>query len=280
MISRLNAVGGAVASGNAQPMMFVLEVRKIRSLMRAGILVICAVTFCGVARADTAKARELYQKATRAYNLQQFEQALQLFQDAYEQKDAPAILFDIGQCQRQLGQYEAAARSYRAYLAQAPSSPIREQVEARIADMDRAAHEQRALKPPTGTESPTETKQLTETKQPIETKPPTGTKQPTETKPLTETKIGVAAKIEQPGAHTLRLAGIGTGASGLALIVLGGIFAGLSKSAGDIAYHSPIYDPAADDRQKSYRTADIVCFTFGGAALVVGVTLTLLGARR
>jgi tetratricopeptide (TPR) repeat protein len=219
-----------------------------------------------VAHADVAKARELFQRATRAYNLQKFEQSLELFQQAYEEKDDPVFLFNIAQCQRQLGQYEAAARSYRAYLSQAPNAGNRTDVLARIADMDKAAQEQRAKEPPSGTQPPGSETHAGEAPPP----PPVTTSAPPT----------VTATAPARGSRTLRLAGIGVGAGGVALVALGGGFAALSKSAGDTAYHSPTYDPAADDRQKSYRAADIACFTVGGVAVIAGVTMYLLGARR
>jgi tetratricopeptide (TPR) repeat protein len=241
------------------------------------LLLLLALSLSLPARADTAKARDLYIRGTRAYNLQKFEQALALFQQAYEQKDDPAILFNIAQCQRQLGQYEAAAKSYRAYLAQDPKTHNREDVEARIADMDRAAHEQRARLPPNGTEPPSErsTSTTSNTTTNTNTYPASNTSGNTGGTSATVTTTAPAR-----GSRTLRLAGIGVGAGGLVLVALGGAFAGLSKSAGDTAYHSPVYDPDADDRQKSFRAGDIACFAIGGAAVVAGVTLYVLGVRQ
>lgn len=228
--------------------------------MRSLIVLLLLLTCVGIARADTVKARELYQRATRAYNLQKFDQALTLFQQAYEEKDDPAILFNIGQCQRQLGQFDSAARSYRAYLTQAPQAPNRSDVEARITEMERLSREQAANRP-----APT-------------TPPPTETPPPAE--PTTPATASVAVAPAPRGSRTLKLAGIGTGAGGVALLVLGGVFAGLSKSAGDDAYRGPVYDYSADQRQKNYRVADIACFAIGGAAVIAGATLFALGARR
>ena len=73
---------------------------------------------------------------------------------------------------------------------------------------------------------------------------------------------------------------MGTGAGGVALLVLGGVFAGLSKSAGDDAYRGPVYDYVADQRQKNFRAGDIACFTIGGVAVIAGATLFALGARH
>ncbi len=217
------------------------------------------------AQADVGKARDLFQRATRAYNLQKFEQSLELFQQAYEEKDDPVFLFNIAQCQRQLGQYEAAGRSYRAYLSQAPNASNRSDVVARIADMEKAAQEQRAKTepPPPVTPAPGDTGGTAVTPAPA----------PAETTTVTTAP-------PRRGSRTLRMAGIGVGAGGVVLIGLGAGFAALSKSAGDTAYHSATYEPDADARQKNFRAADIACFTVGGVAVVAGVTMYLLGARR
>ena len=232
--------------------------------MRSFLILALLLAWVGVTRADTVKARELYQRATRAYNLQKFEQALTLFQQAYEEKDDPAILFNIGQCQRQLAHFDAAAKSYRAYLTQAPLTPNRADVEARIGEMERLSSEQAANRPPAETPPPTDS-------------PPSVTTTAAAPAPVSAV---VTSAPPSRGSRTLRLAGIGTGAGGVALLVIGGVLAGLSKSAGDDAYGSPVYDYAADQRQKNLRAGDIACFAIGGAAVIAGVTLFTLGARR
>src|SRR5262245_31495570 len=94
---------------------------------------LCAIALlaaAGVAHAQERKsaARIKYDRAITEYNLQNWEAALRDFQDVYREHADPAILFNIAQCQRQLGAYEAAAKSYRLYLAQTPNPPNGEQV--------------------------------------------------------------------------------------------------------------------------------------------------------
>jgi tetratricopeptide (TPR) repeat protein len=231
------------------------------------VLAVLALLLAGApAQADVGKARELFQRATRAYNLQKFDQSLDLFQKAYEEKDDPVFLFNIAQCQRQLGQYEAAGRSYRAYLSQVPNASNRSDVVARIADMEKAAQEQRAKEAPPVTPPPADASGTAGAATP----PPA----PAETTTVTTTAP------PRRGSRALRMAGIGVGAGGVVLLGLGAGFAALSKSAGDTAYHSATYDPDADARQTNFRAADIACFTVGGVAVVAGVTMYLLGARR
>ena len=80
--------------------------------------------------------------------------------------------------------------------------------------------------------------------------------------------VDTSPRVEyRDNGRSKRLAGIITADLGVGGVALGVVFALLSKSAGDSAYRpaNGIYDPAADDQQKSYRAADIVCFVVGGA---------------
>lgn len=125
------------------------------------------VTLTSSAQADVAKARDLYQRATRAYNLQRFAQALELFQNAYNEKDDPVFLFNIGQCQRQLGQKQEAVLSYRAYLRESPNPPNRDEVQGLITNLEKAIHQDEAARngPPPGTLRPGETPKEEATRQ-------------------------------------------------------------------------------------------------------------------
>ncbi|WP_164008942.1 tetratricopeptide repeat protein [Pyxidicoccus trucidator] len=98
-----------------------------------------------------AAARVLFDSAQREYDLGNFEVALGGYSEAYRLMPAPALLFNIGQCHRQLGQYERAAFFYRRYLALEPDSPdaplvveLIQTVEAKQAELD-------AQKPKQGT---------------------------------------------------------------------------------------------------------------------------------
>jgi tetratricopeptide (TPR) repeat protein len=205
------------------------------------------------ARADDAEARRHYDRALRAYNLQEFKIALDEFRGAYNEKPDPAFLFNIGQSQRQLGMYEAAAKSYRAYLAQSPNAANRSEVERLAQQMDEAAKEAHAKEPPTGTRPPTESPPPHPAV--VETVPPVD------------------------NGKSLRLAGIVTADVGVGVVALGAIFAGLSFKEGQDAYRGAIYNHSADVQQTNFRNGDIACFVVGGVAVGTGLTLWLLGRR-
>ncbi|HZH04848.1 MAG TPA: tetratricopeptide repeat protein [Myxococcaceae bacterium] len=68
-------------------------------------------------------AKVAFQRAQRAYDLGQFEEALKGYSEVYRLKSHPALLFNIAQCHRQLAQYERAAFFYRRYLSLSPKAP-------------------------------------------------------------------------------------------------------------------------------------------------------------
>jgi tetratricopeptide (TPR) repeat protein len=108
------------------------------------------------ARADDPKARAafvaLYESATTHYDLGEFAESLKDLTAAFRLRRDPALLFNIAQCHRQLGNYGDAARTYRSFLREQPDAPNRPEVEKRIADMDReaaaAVQRAQAAKPP------------------------------------------------------------------------------------------------------------------------------------
>lgn len=59
--------------------------------------------------ADEQAARALFADGQKAYDLGEFDRALTLYSDAYKLKPLPGFLFNIGQCHKQLGNYERAA---------------------------------------------------------------------------------------------------------------------------------------------------------------------------
>ena len=61
----------------------------------------------------TQRARELFKQGESHYGLSHFADALVSYEKAYEAKPLPGFLFNIGQCHRQLGHWETAARTYR-----------------------------------------------------------------------------------------------------------------------------------------------------------------------
>ena len=68
------------------------------------------------AKSPRAQAKAEVQKGQLDYQLGRFEQALEEYSHAYELFPAPALLFNLGQCHRNLKNYERAIFFFEGYL--------------------------------------------------------------------------------------------------------------------------------------------------------------------
>jgi hypothetical protein len=89
--------------------------------------------------AQTAAARDHYDKATKAFDLGLYDDAVREYAAAYQAKADPAFLFNLGQAHRLAVASHAseALRFYRTYLKRVSDSPNRELVEQKIADLEK-----------------------------------------------------------------------------------------------------------------------------------------------
>jgi len=91
-----------------------------------------------VAAADDAATRAAklhFDRGEKLYALTRFSEALGEYQKAFDAKPIPDFLFNIGQCYRNLGDYDSAIFSYKKYLTLAPDAPNRAQVEQLIGEL-------------------------------------------------------------------------------------------------------------------------------------------------
>jgi tetratricopeptide (TPR) repeat protein len=119
---------------------------------RAWLLAVVLVTMAPMtARADQesgdqnrAAAGQAYREGQRQYDLNDFAKALDLFKRAYTLYDEPALLYNIAQCYRQLGDEEQAIKFYKSYLRRMPSAPNRDDVTRLVAGLEKSSNEKRA----------------------------------------------------------------------------------------------------------------------------------------
>jgi tetratricopeptide (TPR) repeat protein len=91
-----------------------------------------------------AEARRLADDATRKYNLGQFQEALAGYSKAYETYPAASLLFNLGQCHRNLGNHERAVFFFEGYLREKPNAPNRDVVEELLTEERGLLTKQRA----------------------------------------------------------------------------------------------------------------------------------------
>jgi tetratricopeptide (TPR) repeat protein len=81
---------------------------------------------------DADKAREHYSIGLRAFELGRYVEAIAEFEQAYQLKDAPGLLYNIGQAYRLSNRPEEALRYYRTYLERKPDAANRDEVQTKI----------------------------------------------------------------------------------------------------------------------------------------------------
>ena len=96
-----------------------------------------------------------YDKATRAYDVGKYQEAIEQYQKAYEIGGDAAMIYNIAQAYRLSDQLSEAIRFYRRYLQRSPSAPNREVVERRIAELEKVVEERKRSGPPMVQAAPT-----------------------------------------------------------------------------------------------------------------------------
>jgi len=119
-------------------------------MSRGARILLVAIAFVGAAPATAAAGgperpgRARFEMAETKFNLGRFEEAAADYQAAYEAEPLPAFLFNIGQCYRNVGNYERAQFYFRRYVELDPRSPNRGDAEHLIAEMERLGEARRS----------------------------------------------------------------------------------------------------------------------------------------
>jgi len=118
---------------------------------RAQLLAMIAALSLPARAEDTWKQH--YERGATLFDLEKYPDAAKEFETAYEMKQNPAFLFNIGQSYRLAGKAEKAIGFYKTYLRKQPAAANRAEVEARIAELEKLVEQQRkaAAEPPHGT---------------------------------------------------------------------------------------------------------------------------------
>ena len=141
-----------------------LSHRAVTACLGPALLVaLLVVALPAPARAQMTQAQKdevklHYQRATRAYDLQKYLEAIDEYQKAYEISGDPPMLYNIAQAYRLADQPAEAVRYYRRFLQRMPNARNREDVERKIADQEKLAEQRRKVEPVTPQPSTTPTK--------------------------------------------------------------------------------------------------------------------------
>ena len=201
--------------------------------------------------------KQHYEKATRAYDVQKYSEAVDEYQRAYEIGGDPAMLYNVAQSYRLNDQLAEAQRFYRRYLQRSPNARNREDVERKISDLDKILEDRRkkmAAAPPPPAVAPVVFPVV-----PPPEPPPAPRLEPT------------------PGR---RIGGIVVASFGVAALATAGVFAKLGADKSDKAEHELVYDPNVDSNGKDYNKVAWASLIVGGVALVTGGILIITSRGR
>ncbi len=115
--------------------------KVLASLLRFGLAALLVLPAGQASAGNTdgkAEAKAHFTAGENHYNLNEFTEALQEFKDAYRLYPDPVFLYNLGQCERQLGHHEDAIRFYRSFLRLQPKAPNKAEVQRKIEEMEAA----------------------------------------------------------------------------------------------------------------------------------------------
>jgi tetratricopeptide (TPR) repeat protein len=243
----------------------------------------------GAARADNAaEARAHYRRGLTAYDLGKFGEAAHEYEVAYELRQDPALLFNIGQAYRFGGDYPKAILEFKAYLRRVPDAPNRHEVESRILEMQRLIDQQAqsARNPPRDTLAPTDTP-AEPPSAPQQPAPPVETPAPEPNGPATSpapTSDAPSASADQHRGRTTLIAGLTIASVGIAATAVGIGLSVKAKQDSDelhtIDQQRGAFDAAKDSQGRAFAVAGPVVIGIGAAAAVVGGVVAIVGFRK
>jgi tetratricopeptide (TPR) repeat protein len=121
-------------------------------LLLALFVLVLAARGAAADDAATRTAKRHFERGQKLYAATKFREALDEYQQAFDARPLPDFLFNIGQCYRNLGDFDSAIFSYKKYLDAAPDAPNRPQVEQLITELqtrkDQEDARRLALQPP------------------------------------------------------------------------------------------------------------------------------------
>jgi tetratricopeptide (TPR) repeat protein len=216
-----------------------------------------------------------YERATRAYDLQKYGEAIDEYQKAYEIGGDPPMLYNIAQSYRLNDQPAEAIRYYRRYLQRAPEARNRDYVERKISDLEKLIEERRkaaaaATPPPVVNQPPPPPPPpvvVTPPPPPVVVVPPPPPPPP----PPPRSHTGLVVGISMIGAGVI--------ADGFAVVE--GLRA--KQKSDDISKASRmglVFDPQLESDGKSANVAAIVLGIGGTAVAITGAIILITSSSK
>jgi tetratricopeptide (TPR) repeat protein len=102
--------------------------------------------------AQTKSKQELikiYEQAESDYKAGRFAEALSGYEELYKETNQSNMLFNIAQCKKELGQFEAAIALYQQFIQEQPENQLRPEIEKTIGELKALLPTPAPEKPPT-----------------------------------------------------------------------------------------------------------------------------------
>jgi hypothetical protein len=293
-----------------------MEKTRMPTRLLAALLAVALVAAADRALAkpndnDAAAAREHYKRGLTLYDLGKYDEAVVEFEQAYELKDEPVLLYNIGQALRLNSKYTEAMRFYRTYLKRKPNAPNREEVEQKIASLEELIEAQKKMStapPPDAIPPHGDRARQAPDRNPTVAARSTSSGSSESGPSRTESAFGSSRAAEVPETHAetpppneghaetppaggserksspmgrpgrLKLiVGIVVAAVGVAALAAGiglGAVAASDSSAQEMA---KVFNPDLQSEGQTFSTVGLVMDIIGGAAIAAGVTVAVLG---
>lgn len=131
--------------------------RSATSALLVGLVVLWAAPVGAAAKAaapkkDVAAAKAAFGKGKKDFEAGRFEKAVEQYEKAYALSGMPAILFNLGQCHKKLGNWEKAVDHFQRFLAEAPKPIPNEALAKQLLEESRVKLAEAAAKKPKGQE--------------------------------------------------------------------------------------------------------------------------------
>jgi hypothetical protein len=217
-----------------------------------------------------------YERATRAYDLNKYPEAVDEYQKVYEIDGDPVMLYNIGQAYRLNDQPQESIHFYRRYLQRSPEAKNRDDVNKKIANLEKLIEDRRkaaaAVTPPP----------------PVAVKPPqpetsTAVVTPAQPAPMVVAPVVVAPPPPRPPSKARRVVGwtmIGAGVVSGGVAIIEGVRAknfgdDLTKASHSNPTNPPVFPPGTESSGKTANIVAIVCGIAGAAVAVTGAIILI-----
>lgn len=275
------------------------------------LLATLVLVLAGPARGEstaTEQAKQHYETGSKQYDLGHWDDAIQEYEKAYELRPDPNFLYNLAQAYRRKGDARRALDLYRNYLVKTPKTPLRAEIEERIKTLQKQIEEANSAKPAA---EPTATPIVPPPSPPVDTNPIAATASPPAGAELTPEPQAVTTPISPPAepagqaapvafatpsgptavvvdtaaiqpaprGRGLRIAGIASGAVGVAAVVVGVVLSAQAKNLSNKVTSASQFNPSDDSAGLRAERWQVACYGVGALAIGAGAVLYYLGVR-